>query len=153
MLRQFALALIAVLPIAVWAQVPAEASVPIQNLSQCLSDNTTGRDRKDLARWMFIAMASHPELQKYASGEAAASAESMNKAMAELLTRLLVQTCLNQTQAAFKAGGSVALQASFQTLGQLAMQELMSDQNVKTNIMAFQKYVDQKKLAEAMTPK
>ena len=34
-------------------------------LSRCLADNTSGRDRKDLARWVFFAMAAHPEIKQY----------------------------------------------------------------------------------------
>ena len=32
--------------------------------------NTSGKDRKDLARWIFLAMAAHPEMKQHASANA-----------------------------------------------------------------------------------
>jgi hypothetical protein len=28
-----------------------------------MADSSTGKDRKELARWIFVAMSSHPELK------------------------------------------------------------------------------------------
>ena len=147
MFRTLALSLIIALPLA------AQAQPSVQDLSRCLADNTSGKDRKDLARWVFIAMASHPEIKKYASSEADAAAEESSRTTAGLFTRLLADNCSKQTQAAVKDGGTAAIQAAFQTLGQLAMQELMSDSNVKTRMGAFESYIDQNKLNQALTPK
>ena len=48
----------------------------------------------------------------------------------ELFTRLLTDACANEAKVALKAGGPMAIQVGFQTLGQLAMQELMTDRDV-----------------------
>ena len=44
--------------------VPA-ASTPIEATKTCLSDNTSGKDRKLLAKWIFLAMAAHPEFKGF----------------------------------------------------------------------------------------
>ena len=131
----------------------AQAQPSAQDLSQCLADNTTGRDRKDLARWVFLAMASHPEIKKFTSAAATAGAEEADRTTAALFTRLLSVSCVAQTQAAIKEGGAGSIQAAFQTLGQLAMQELVSDREVKAKMAAFEKHLDQNKINQALSPK
>lgn len=121
-------------------------TAPPDALSRCFADSTTGKDRKDLARWVFLAMAVHPEIKQYSSPDAAKAADDTDKMMANMVTRLLTESCAQQTQTAFKQGGPAAVQSAFQLLGQLAMQELMSDPKVAASMSSFQKYVDQNKL-------
>jgi hypothetical protein len=115
-------------------------------LSNCLADNTTGKERKDLARWVFLAMAAHPEMERLMTPSAASERDAVEKSMAALLVRLVAESCLKETQAAYKEGGSQAMEAAFQTLGALAMQELMTNDQVKVRMSSFEKYLDQKKL-------
>jgi hypothetical protein len=129
----------------------AQAQEPTDALSQCLADNTSGKDRKDLARWVFFAMASHPEIKQFASPGLAPASEETHKIMAATFTRLLVDSCLTQTQAAFQEGGSRAIEGAFATLGRLAMQELMSNQDVNANMSKFEKFLDQTKLSKAFS--
>lgn len=130
----------------------AMAQVPIGGLGQCLADNTSGRDRKDLARWVFLAMAAHPEI-KDLSKATPADANGASQATGALFTRLLTQSCAKEARMAMAAGGANALQLAFQTLGQLAMQELMSDGNVAQSMNAIERHVDQKKINEALGPR
>lgn len=139
-------AVLALSPLVSQAQAPTDA------LSQCLADNTTGKDRKDLARWVFFAMAAHPEIKQYVSPALAAASEDTHKTMATTFTRLLADSCLKQTQAAFKQGGSKAIEVAFQTLGALAMQELMSNPEVSADMSKFEKLIDQSKLSKAFSP-
>lgn len=138
-------AVLALSPLVTQAQAPTDA------LSQCLADNTTGKDRKDLARWVFFAMAAHPEIKQYVSPALAAASEDTHKMMATTFTRLLADSCLKQTQAAFKQGGSKAIEVAFQTLGALAMQELMSNPEVSADMSKFEKLIDQSKLSKAFS--
>jgi len=132
------------------APLSVSAQTPEESLSRCLADSTTGKDRKDLARWVFFAMAAHPEIKQYAAPSIVSATDETDKLMASMFTRLLADSCLKQTQAAFKQGGPVAVQKAFETLGQLAMQELMSDTQVNVSMGAFQKYLDQGKLGKAL---
>jgi len=135
--------------ILVLCSLTAAAQTSTQALSQCLADSTTGKDRKDLARWVFFAMAAHPEIEQYAAPAVAEASEEAHKAMAATFTRLLAESCVPQTQAAFKEGGSKAIEMAFQTLGQLAMQEIMSNPNVNAGMTKFEKFLDRDKLSKA----
>ncbi|MFO6421697.1 hypothetical protein ACLBKS_15985 [Hylemonella sp. W303a] len=127
----------------VYAQATSDISLP-----NCLADNTSGKDRKDLARWVFFAMGVHPEIKQYLASGAVNAKDEADKAMAGLLTRLMTESCSTQVKAAFKQGGPIAIQSAFQTLGQLAMQELMTDVQVTVSMGAFQNYIDREKLNE-----
>jgi len=123
----------------------------IDPLGACMADNTTGRDRKDLAKWIFIAMAAHPDMKPLVTPGAAPAAEDISKSIGALVTRLLADACPKETTQALKTGGGAALEMAFGRLGQVAMQELMSDNDVKQVFTMFQKYVDEarlKKLAQ-----
>lgn len=128
----------------------ARAQSPVEALSACLADSTSGKDRKDLARWVFFAMAAHPEMKPFGSAAIAAASADTDRTLATLFTRLLAEQCPRQTQAAYKQGGSKAIEVAFQTLGQLAMQELMSNPEVGANMSRFEKLLDPAKLGKAL---
>jgi hypothetical protein len=51
------------LPIALCAAIlcpPRPWPAPRPMPSSCMADSSTGKDRKELARWIFVAMSSHP---------------------------------------------------------------------------------------------
>jgi hypothetical protein len=125
---------------------PVAAQTNTQQLSQCLADTTSGKDRKDLARWVFFSMASHPEIKQFTTPSAAGAEAETNKTIADLFTRLLAESCMRQAQAAFKEGGAKAIEIAFQTPGQLAMQELMTNPDVNARMASFEKSLDQNKL-------
>jgi hypothetical protein len=79
--------------------------------------------------------------------------EEAHKNAAATFTRLVTESCAQQTQAAFKAGGTKALEVPFRTLGQLAMQELMSNRDVSASMSAFDKYIDKDKLNQVLSGK
>jgi hypothetical protein len=132
----------------------AQAQEPVNALKACVTDNTSGRDRKDLAKWVFFAMAAHPEMKQYADAKAAAAVDESSQKLAALVTRLLTESCVNEVRAVMKTGqGSQALRVAFESLGQLAMQELMADKTVQETMGLFQRYVDQTRLKEALANK
>jgi hypothetical protein len=148
MLRWFIVAVMLAIP--TWAQ----AQEPVNTLKTCVTDNTSGRDRKDLAKWVFFAMAAHPEMKPYADAKIAAAVDESSQKMGALVTRLLTESCVNEVRAVMKTGqGSQALRFAFESLGQLAMQELMTDKTVQDTMSLFQRYVDQKRLNEALAAK
>ena len=130
--------------------VVAQAEAPDELLSRCLADNTSGKDRKDLARWIFFAMAAHPEIKRYASATVLQATEETHKIIGATVTRLLTESCPHQTGAAYKEGGTKALEVGFRTFGQLAMQELMSDRDVNATMGAFEKYIDRERLNQVL---
>src|SRR5262245_26345443 len=92
-MTRFAIAIVLVFYLAGHAQAQSDI------LGTCVTDNASGRDRKDLAKWIFLAMAAHPEIKQYATGISPATVEQLNRTMAALVTRLLTDSCANETRA------------------------------------------------------
>lgn len=132
--------------------LPALAQPQSDALGTCLADNTSGRDRKDLARWVFLAMAAHPEMKEYSSANASAAVDESARSIAALVTRLLTDSCAKEAKAAIQGGGSPrqSFVLAFESLGRLAMQELMADQSVTQTMGLFERYLDQKRFEQAL---
>lgn len=128
------------------------AATPVDELSTCLSENTNGKDRKLLAKWVFVSMAAHPDMSSFTQVTQAISDETL-KAAGLLLTRLLADSCPKETQGAVKAVGPIAIQTAFTVVGQLAFQELMTDKNVLAVTGELQRHMDMQRLAPIVHPK
>ncbi|EKO3420442.1 hypothetical protein KW497_05295 [Vibrio fluvialis] len=123
----------------------AQESNSVGKLQSCLTDSMNGRERKELAKWVFFAMASHYEIKSYANVTAGDKDQS-SQYMGKLVTRLLAQDCYEQTKLAYSEYGPAAIQQAFSVVGEVAFSELMGDQNVQSYMGAFEKYLDQEKL-------
>lgn len=139
--------------LALMAPMVASAESYEQALSKCLAENTTGKERKQFAHWVFLAMGAHPEIKQHLSPSAAAAADEANKTLARTFMRLVTENCVKEARSAYENGGAVAFQSSFGVLGQLAMQELMGDRAVAESMSAFEKYLDAEKLNQALVAK
>jgi hypothetical protein len=128
----------------------AHAQPAVDAFGKCLADSTTGKDRKDLARWLFVAMGAHPDMKAISSIQPAASEDSARVA-GTLFSRLITADCPKEAKAAVDLAGPVAFQTSFAVLGQLAMQELMADKNVNASMGLMQKYVDNAKVQAVLS--
>ncbi|WP_016955330.1 hypothetical protein [Catenovulum agarivorans] len=126
---------------------PSQGYTATQQLGTCLVDSLNGRERKDLAKWIFFAMSAHPEIMPF-SKITDKDHDSSNQFVGGLITRLLTSDCPAQAKAALKESGSLAIEGAFRLVGEVAMQELMSNQNVSQTIGAFEKYLDQAKIAQ-----
>jgi hypothetical protein len=113
-----------------------------EELGVCLSDSLTGKERKTLARWIFIGMAAHPEMKPYTNVPDQA-VDEIDQLVGELVTRLMTSDCPQQARKAVKDEGSAAIEYAFGLVGQVAMQELMMNQEVSQTLGAFEKYLDQ----------
>lgn len=133
--------------------VSAQQAPASDALQQCLADNTTGKDRKDLARWAFLAMAAHPDMKELISPAAPAALDASSRSTAALMTRLLTEACRTETRAALATGNAVALQSALNSLGQLALSELMRDRAVGEAMGAMARYFDNQKFIDALQPR
>jgi len=134
-----------VVGLAFLASQPAVAAPPVPNkLGECLKDSTSGKDRKDLARWIYMAMSAHPDMASLTTATPAQRVE-VNKEMAQLVTRLLLENCSAQTRAVLQSDGSQGMLSAFQSLGEVAMMELMSNPDVSATITGYTKFLDQQK--------
>jgi hypothetical protein len=114
-------------------------------LGVCLTDSLTGKERKNLAKWIFFSMSVHPEISIHFKVPEQ-TIDKNNEYVGNLMTRLLAEDCPNQTKAALKEAGSTAMENAFEIVGRVAMQELMRDQSVTSTIGGFEKYLDTEKL-------
>lgn len=136
------------LSLAIAVPQAALAAPASEALGNCLKDNTSGKDRKDLARWIFVSMSAHPEIRSLASINEQ-TRTGTNKQMADLVTRLLTVNCAAQARAASQEGPA-GMMASFKSLGEVAMMELTSNPAVAESISAYVQFVDRKKVEDAL---
>lgn len=129
--------------------LPARANPQVLAAQTCLADSTSGKDRKLLGRWIFSALAAHPEMAGL-STVGTAEREQISREFAELFTRLVSQDCAEQFRALASSQGANAMGQAFEHLGKVAMQELMGDPNVNSAISVFEKYVDEAALERAI---
>ena len=119
-----------------------------QSLGTCLLDSLSGKERKELAKWIYFAMAAHPDITAYAK---VTESDRLNtdKYIGSLITRLLVENCPAELNAAQKAD-PLAMKKAFELVGQVAMQELMTNGNVVSAISGYVRHADQKKISSVM---
>jgi hypothetical protein len=139
------------LSLAILAPSAAMASPASDALGNCLRDNTSGKERKDLARWIWVSMSTHPDIRSMAAISEPVRIDT-NKQMGELVTRLLTVNCAAQTRAAGQEGPQ-SVMASFKSLGEVAMLELTSNPSVGESITAYIQFVDRKKVEEVLGSK
>jgi hypothetical protein len=130
----------------------AAASPLTEAAGRCLADNTTGKERKELARWVFIAMAAHPEIKSLSNASAETALEA-SKSTARLFTRLIADNCPGEIGALVKAEGPQSLRYAFEMLGQIAMQELMTNRDVTASLTGFEPYTDRARIAAVINTK
>lgn len=140
-----------VLTIGVFITTPAFSGSPAGELGGCLVDSLNGKERKELAKWIFFAIAAHPEIKSYSSASDKDIKET-DKSVGKLITRLLTENCPRELRKANKADPS-ALQKAFELVGRVAMQELMTDNNVTKSISNYAHYVNEEKINKVLLEK
>lgn len=141
---------IAVLAVAgALGSVPATAGPYSDDLSKCLVRSTGDAEKRTLVKWIFAAVALHPEVADISSVTPAQRAE-MTRNTAKIFEKLLADSCRTEVQQAVQYEGPQTIGSSFQVLGQVAARELFSNPNVAANMADLGKYIDQKRIAEAM---
>jgi hypothetical protein len=123
----------------------SHAGVYTDDLGRCLVAHTSEQDRIALVRWVFLVAALHPAVSDI-SQVSDAERENADRNMADLLVRLMADSCRKQTHDAVQYEGPQAIETSFGTLGQVTMRGLMSDQHVQAGFAGFGKYLDGDKL-------
>ncbi len=124
---------------------PALSGPASDALGTCMTDSLNGKERKQLGKWVFLAMSVHPEISKFSNVTEELQNES-DKFIGSLITRLLTEDCSAEARIALNNESSVALTSAFEVVGKVAMQELMRDKNVNNAISGFEKYLDKEKL-------
>lgn len=97
-----------------------------------------------MARWVYVGMSSHPEIQSLSNVTDEHRVE-LDKKIADIFTKLITDSCPKQAKKVIEQDGIVGFQSAFGTIGQLAMQELMTNPNVSASFTNYTKYMDQNK--------
>ncbi len=135
---------VAMLLVTLLLSAAVQASPASDALGKCFSDNTTGKDRKDLAKWIFAGMSAHPDIGTIAKASPQ-DIEAAQRTMGILFTRLIADACPNQMKTVLQSDGSEDIRIAFEHLGKMAMQELMSNPQVNQSIGGFERYIDKAK--------
>lgn len=128
---------------------PAHAGVYTDDLTRCIVETTTEKDRIKFVKWMFSAMSKHPAVNSIAS-VSDDQINTANKQVAQLFMRIMTETCKEKAKKAIKYDGQLAMQTSFQVLGQVAAQELFSNPEVAGVMSGLEMYIDTDELASSL---
>ena len=115
----------------------------------CLTDNTSGKDRKVLTRWIFLAMVKHPDMRAL-SAATDADHDAGTRQMAALFERLITADCRREIGAMVSAEGQGSMKIPFEVLGRVAMLELMGNPAVAAEVGRLDQFVDKVKIAEVV---
>jgi hypothetical protein len=134
---------------------PTLAGPYSDDLAKCLVASTSSDDRVALVRWMFTSFAAHPDVAPL-SAATTAQVDAIDSQVGAIFTRLLTQSCREQTQAALRYEGTAAIETAFQVLGQVAANELGTNPAVQKRLAALGEKIDQRALealVQAPAPK
>lgn len=123
----------------------AQAGVYTDDLSKCLVKASSAEDRSDMVLWIYAATSLHPNVKPY-SKVTEAQHEAVTKKAAALTQRLLTVDCRKETVEAIRYEGASTMEAAFGVLGQVAMADLMTDQQVAQGMAKMGTYLDNEKL-------
>ena len=123
----------------------AQAGAFTDTLSVCLVKKTSDADKQLLVRWIFAALAQHPAVKDFAR-VSKEDADKLNADVAGLYQSLLVDRCRDEARDALQYDGNAALESSFEVLGRVATQGLMTDPKVSAFIAEMSSHVDEKAL-------
>ena len=129
----------------------ASAGDHADKLAKCLVESTSQRDRIELVRWMFSAASLHPAV-KPLSSVSEAQLDNANKVIADLVVRLLTDSCRAEAESALQHEGATTLETAFSVLGQVAGTELFSSPEVAVGLAGLERHMDAEKLKSLSVP-
>jgi hypothetical protein len=127
------------------AATPSEAGPYADDMAKCLVKSSTPADRASFIKFMFVAIARHPDVQGMSKISPQQEVESA-KATGQLIQRLMVEACRSETQQAIRFEGTQTVFYAFQVFGQAAAAELFGNPNVADVFKQANKYMDIEKL-------
>lgn len=123
----------------------ATAGPTVDQLSDCLVKSTTETDKKTVLQWTFVALSTHPDLKSF-SQVTDVQKEQLDKSLATVLQRILVEQCSSQTKAVIQAEGLQAVGDSFQELGRTTGEAIVKNPEVNQQLKGVLRYVDLNKM-------
>ena len=120
-----------------------------EKLSKCLVSSTTVEDKHALIRWIFGAVANHPDVADI-SNLTPEKWDDISRRSAQVFQKLIAEACASESREAIINEGVAGYKSAFETLGSTAVGGLMSDPSVARAMGDLDKYVDQDKLMKAL---
>ncbi|MCM0080381.1 hypothetical protein L4X63_02150 [Geomonas sp. Red32] len=133
-------------------EVTSFAGVYSDDLARCMVGATSVEDRRALVVWLFSAGSLHPAV-KSITAVSPEQLDNANKQVADIVMRLLTDSCVTQAREAIKFEGKSVLESSFGVLGQVAGRELFSSPEVGVAMQGMAKYLDAVKLKQSLVEK
>lgn len=127
----------------------ALAATASQQLGICMVDTLNGKERKQLAKWIFLSMGAHPDIKRNLNATSDEILKS-NQYVGKLVTRLLTEDCPKELFAASQSD-PLAVQKAFEAVGQSAMQELMSNQATMNALTQYSQFTDEQKIMRILS--
>ena len=129
--------------------VGQQASEGAMELGQCVVGVTTGNDRVLVAQWVGSSLAMAPQLERMVTVDAAAK-DALDRRMADLFFRLFTQDCVDYARPLVQRGDQVSIQAAFGMLGEVAMQELLTDPRAMAAMTSYIQHIPLDRFMAAM---
>ncbi|MGY1459318.1 MULTISPECIES: hypothetical protein [unclassified Luteimonas] len=127
----------------------ANAGEYSDRLSQCLVASVTAEDKTALVRWIFGAVASHPEVADIAQLTPESWLE-ISKNSASVFEKLIADKCAGESREAIINEGMAGYKSAFETLGATAVGGLMADPSVTAAIAGLDAHLSEEKLMKAL---
>ncbi|MEO6104450.1 MAG: hypothetical protein ABIP44_12565 [Pseudoxanthomonas sp.] len=127
----------------------ATAAESSEKLSKCLLSSTTLEDKQILIRWIFGAVANHPDVSDIAT-LSPEKWDDISKKSAHVFQKLIAESCANESRDAIINDGMEGYKSAFATLGSAAVGGLMSDPSVVQAMGKLDTYLDSDKLMKAL---
>ena len=114
------------------------------DMAKCLVQSTNSKDNISLVRWIVRVYGEHPDSNDFIN-LSIKDKEKIDKEIAALFNRLLLEDCKKETKMALNYEGDQVLFTAFQIMGQVAGRELNKEKNVAEAINKFLNYIDTEK--------
>jgi hypothetical protein len=120
------------------------------DMAKCLVKSSSPEDQTVFIKWLFSAMALHPDVASLAT-ISAQQRDEFSKRAGALFQRLLTESCRSETQQAIRYEGLATIQYAFQVFGQAAAGNLFANPSVAVGMKDLTKYIDQDKIKALTT--
>jgi hypothetical protein len=135
------LAYAALLAVGILEAGPAAAGPYSDDLAKCMVRTSTPADRAEFVRFLFSAMAQHPDVSSMAN-ISPQQMEATLKGTGDLVQRLLLVSCRSEAQLAIRYEGMQSIFYGFQFYGQAMAAELLGNPIVAGKMKDLNKYLD-----------
>ena len=123
------------------SKISGDQDVQIAALKECFANSSTGRDRITLAQWVVAIMAKAPSVQGVVTIGPDVK-DKLDIGVARIFTRLITQDCVAESRPLWKTRSSEAFKVAGETLGRLAMQEIMNGDGQAKMFSGYASHID-----------